>query len=634
MLNKKQYFIFIFLIFCDLTNAQTINFDIKSIPEDLRKNANKVVRLESNEFEVADIDYATLTVHRIITILNEGGKEALLFAEGTDKFKSLANVEIKLFDATGKMVGKYKERDLNSIGIAEGLIDDSKTYYLQLHATNFPVTVEYKYELRFKGLLNYPSYQFLEPDEGVEVSSYTARIQKDLGLRYKEKNIQLPPVISEDGKYQVYTWSVKNLTPVAYEENAVSYESRYPRILLAPNNFKLDNYEGNMQSWQNFGKWYGMLQQGAGVLPDDRVTFFKNLTKDARDDREKVKRLYEYLQRNFRYVSIQLGIGGYKPLSASFTDAKKYGDCKGLSNYMQAVLNAVGIKSYQALINAEFNQEPVDPSFPCNQFNHVIVCVPQGKDSIWLECTSRKNDFGTLGSSTENRNALLITENGGILVPTPRSKSSENIFNASTTIELKEDGFGKTRSTFLTTGEYKQDLYSLMDDKIDEQKDYIMHRWGFKDPDSINFLDDSLRNKIRLVVEQEAEKVSEFKTSNKMFLPPRIYSLWPTKLPKAENRRQDFYFSHPFEKSDTTIFLLPEGYKAEALPDARTSSCNYATYSCKCWYDEKNNAIYSCAKIILFAYKIPHTDYPMVSKFFNQILQDDLQRIIIKKNSP
>src|SRR4030095_3800912 len=139
---------------------------------------------------------------------------------------------------------------------------------------------------------------------------------------------------------------------------------------------------------------------------------FNNLVKDAPSESEKIKRIYEYMQNNFRYVSIQLGIGGYRPFSATFTDQKKYGDCKGLSNYMKAALKSVGIKSHIAIINAQYNAEPVDPDFPANNFNHAILCVP-GKDTIWLECTSSSAEFGKLGTFTENRNALLVTENGG-----------------------------------------------------------------------------------------------------------------------------------------------------------------------------------------------------------------------------
>ncbi len=70
------------------------------------------------------------------------------------------------------------------------------------------------------------------------------------------------------------------------------------------------------------------------------------------------------------------------------------------------------------------------------------------KDSVWLECTSKTADFGVLGSFTENRNALLITENGGVLVPTPMSRASENVIRAYTTVDLKDDGSGKTNTVF------------------------------------------------------------------------------------------------------------------------------------------------------------------------------------------
>jgi transglutaminase-like putative cysteine protease len=198
-------------------------------------------------------------------------------------------------------------------------------------------------------LIVYPSYEILEPGEGVESSSYTARIKKGLDLRYQEKNIALPPVVTEDERYKSYTWSVKNLVPVA-DEDSSHLENRLPSILLAPNRFQLDSYEGDMSSWNGFGKWYADLQKGTDALPEERKSFFRNLIQGAKDDREKTRIIYSYLQQNFRYVAIELGIGGYKPLPAEFTDKKKYGDCKGLSNYMQAVLAVVGIKSYQALV--------------------------------------------------------------------------------------------------------------------------------------------------------------------------------------------------------------------------------------------------------------------------------------------
>ncbi len=98
----------------------------------------------------------------------------------------------------------------------------------------------------------------------------------------------------------------------------------------------MDGHEGNLSSWKNFGEWYAALSKGSINLSDETKIFLQNLTKDSKTEKEKIKILYRYLQSNFRYVSIQLGIGGFKPFDANFVDQKKYGDCKALSNYMEA----------------------------------------------------------------------------------------------------------------------------------------------------------------------------------------------------------------------------------------------------------------------------------------------------------
>lgn len=611
--------------------AQTPAFSIAGIPESVKKNATHIVRSEKIEFEVSAIDRARLNVDKVVTVMGEGGRSALLFVKETDKFVSLEEAEIRVFDASGKNIGKYKQRDLTSLALAEGLIDDSKIYFLQVPASTFPVTVEFKYELRYKGILSYPPYEIMHPGEGVEASSYTARIPQNMDLRYQAKNISLSPAMEDDGKYKTYRWAVKNLSPLEEEEGAVSYESRYPSILLAPNHFKLDDYEGDMTSWKSFGRWYGDLKKGLDVLPEERQAFFRELVKNAGSDREKARIIYTYLQNNFRYVSIQLGIGSFRPFPADFTDKKKYGDCKALSNYMQAALQAVGIKSYQALVNAGYNKEPVRPEFPCNQFNHVIVCIPQPADSIWLECTSRTNDFATLGSFTENRNALLITEDGGVLVRTPVSKDQDNIFTAVTDIELMEDGSGKTSTHLRTTGEYKQDMMDCANEKTDAQKVFFINKMGFKDPTRVLFKKNELSGEYQVAIDQELETLAELKTGTKMFLTPRAYQLWMRKLPRADQRRQDFYFNCPFEKTDTTLFHLPAGYKVDALPEPKDITCDGAAYTARYWYDENKGQIYSTAKIDLRLYKIPVKDYAKVKDFFDAIMQDNLQRIVLKK---
>ncbi len=629
---RPLFFFFFSILICHSPAiTQNISYDLSSISEAVKKNASVIKRYENIVFEVTDLDRASLQVHKVITVMNEDGKSALSFSVYTSKFETLEEADVKVFDANGKQLYKFKKKDFILMSFGDGLVDDVKTNVLNVSAATYPVTLEFKYEIRFRGILNYPRYQIMVPGAGVEYSSYTAKVPRNLDLRYKEKNIFLSPTINDDGIYKYYKWVVNGLAPIAFEEGAVNYWNRYPSIFIAPNRFKMDDYVGDMSSWTKFGLWYGELKKGMDVLSEDRTVFFREMVRDAKDENEKLKRVYDYLQKNFRYVSIQLGIGGFKPFPAIFTDQKKYGDCKGLSNYTQAALNAVGIKSYQALINRQYNDEPVDPSFSYNQFNHVILCVPLKKDTIWLECTSNTLSPGKLDITTENKNALLITENGGVLVPTPRSRASENIFESVTHIQLKDDGSGSTMSSINAEGEYKDQMQYVIDEKKDNQKSIIVNYFGFKQPDEFTITKKYGAENLMTSLEMEIEKIPEFVASNKMFINPRIYKLWSQKLPPGESRKLDYYFSFPFIKTDTSIFKIPEGYIMDALPKAKDLKSEYSEYTTSFWYSAAENAIYSTAFLRLNQHKIPAAKYAEVKRFFDDVLMHDQQRIVIKK---
>src|SRR5690606_3735821 len=133
------------------------------------------------------------------------------------------------------------------------------------------------------------------------------------------------------------------------------------------------------------------------------------------------------MQSHTRYVGNQFGISGWQAFRASEVCAKGYGDCKGLTNYLKALLEIVGIPSYAVLIDAgDRNFRRPDPEFPSNTFNHVILCVPDQKDTIWVECTDPYLPAGYLGNFTQDRLGLLTAETGGQLVRTPAYGKTEN----------------------------------------------------------------------------------------------------------------------------------------------------------------------------------------------------------------
>lgn len=613
-------------------NAQNKSFDAATITEALKKDAYSVKREEKIEFVVKSMGKASLKIHKIVTILNENGKDELVFNAYSDQFHSIESVLIQVFDDKGATIKKYKRSDLSMQSDESALISDGKIYYLRVPVTTYPVTIQTDYELKFTGILTYPGYQLQVPEQSVENSVFIASVPADLDLRYKGRNTNIVPTVTNDEKMKTYTWSIKNLPALEYEEGSVSFENRYPNILLCPNKFEMDGYEGDMSTWQNYGKWIETLGKNAGNLPEATKQLLQGMVKDAANDKEKAKIIYKYLQDNFRYVSIQLGIGGFKPFAADFVDKKKYGDCKALSNYMKACLNAVGIRSHYTLINSAYNEAPVDPAFPYDGFDHIIICVPFEKDSVWLECTSNITEFGVLGNFTENRNGLLITEDGGKLVPTPKSKASDNLFSSNSVIDLADDGSGTVNVVLNTTGEYKSDLiHYVSNQKKDDQKSFLVNYFGYMQPDDFEIRYDQADKNAATPITLYIGKIPEFTAGKKIFLNPRVYKIWGSSLPKAEHRTQDFYFPHPFIKTDTTFYKLPEGFAMESLPKAKKLSCEFANFTSTYEFDEAKKSIRSVARLELVQYKIPAAKFRDTKQFFNEVLNEYSEKIVIRR---
>ena len=609
--------------------AQVDVLNASTIPAALMKDAHSIKRDEKINFDVNDVDAAKLSVHQVYTVLDAQGEDALVFYEYSSSFRKLTDAEIKVYDANGKFVNKYKLKEMRAESAGEGLVDDGKIYSFRVAAPSYPITVQYDYEIKYKGTMMYPGYHIAIPEQAVENSSYTANIPADLDLRFHAENTSIKPAINTVGKNKSYRWEVKNLAAFENEEGGPGDYANLPEILLAPNKFSMDGNEGDLTTWKNYGTWYYNLCKGTLNLSEATKSNLRKMVAGATSDAEKARIIYKYLQANFRYVSIQLGIGGWKPFDAAFVDEKKYGDCKALSNYTRACLDAVGVVSYYAIINCEYNSKPVDPSFPYDGFDHIILCVPSQKDTIWLECTSNTTDFGVLGSFTENRNALLVTPDGGVLVSTPKSKASENVFSCSTKITLNDDGSGISESDIKTSGEFKQELiHYILTEKRDNQKKYLVSYLGFIQPDEFDFTkNDSSESVFKFAI----EKIPEFSAGSKMFLNPRIYKMWNMKLPMNDERTSAFYFEYPFIKTDTTVYQLPENYTIENLPKTRDNTFEYGSFKTNYTYDEKANTVTSIATLRLSQNVIPSDEYVLTHKFFGNVIDEYTEKIIIRK---
>jgi hypothetical protein len=607
-----------------------------SIPDSLKEDANSVVRYSMEDDNFVGPGRAYEHFHKIVTVLNEkGNDEAETGLRYNKKYNVVNSFEMRVYGADGTLIKKYHKSDMyDRLAVDnETMVTDDRSLSIGHTIAVYPTTIEFIYDLDVKSLMDLGVWAYQGYEQAVQNAYYHISISSDAGFRYINKNTNVRPQKNTADKIDSYSWKISNLKAYKREPGSKGWRV-LPKVYFAASNFEFYGIPGSISTWQDYGSWQQKLNADVCTLSPERIEEIKKMTADITTDREKVRFLYEYMQRNVRYVSIQLGIGGWKPFPATFVDQKKYGDCKALSNYMYALLKAVNIPSYYTIINAGANEQPADPSFPNDPFNHIILCVPLKSDTTWLECTSSTQPFGKLGSFTENRYALLVTENGGKLVKTPKSKDVDNQFNSEVHIALDADGGAKAEVKILSSGDYRDDFLGLMYLKTDEQKERVITMLNMKQPSAFTFKPSTDKDGTKEIdIDLEYDKFCDITSGDKHFYKPRVFDLWQATFPVEEKRKSDYYFEVPILKSCITTIDLPAGFEVETLPANQSLKFTYGSYDVRYVYDPAKNQVVSTAKFNLTNHVIPAAKYTEMQVYMDAIAKAQNKKLVIHRKA-
>ena len=553
--------------------ALDLQYPVSDIPESLLKNANAVVRSSTAAYNIINTEQYVANITEATTILNEKGTREGYFYEIRDKFRKIENLTGTIYDARGKVVralkkAEFEERILNP---DYGTSDDYKIIATPLYNV-FPYTIVYSYKLTNKNPLWYPTFMAQSSSNvSVQDAQFIIAAPNKNMFRYKTLNSKVEPQIATKNEEQSFTWTFSNL-PATESEPFSDVFDYFPYILTAPNKVKLENYEGNFSSWKDFGLFYHHLNENRLELPDATTTAVKNLVANAGSTAEKVQLIYNYMQDKTRYISIQLGIGGWQCFAADKVDKNGYGDCKALSNYTKALLNAAGIEAHSALIYGGDDNRPVFPDFASNRFNHVILCVPNNADTIWLECTSQTQPFNFMDNFTNNRYALLIKPEGGELVSTPTSKATNNQTISATTVQLPTEGTTLSiQSNILCLGEPAYELTQVCQFSDRKQQErWVQRQINPSDSriETFTIAPSEHRNKLSGSIQLTATLSRALtRAGNRLFVMPGVFSGF-VDIPEATtDRKLPVFIEQPMLYIDTIKIAIPANYTIETLPE-------------------------------------------------------------------
>ena len=621
-----------FLVCFSSLGKEQPKYPVSGIPEEMKTGMYAVIREKKVEFEINNISNARTYYHIVITLLNANAMNYADLVVGYDKFSSIKFFKGTAYDAMGIEIKKLRPSEIYDQSAFDGvsLFSDNRLKKADLSQGSYPYTVEFEYEMEEKRLYGIPDFYLYNDDEiTIQKSQYTLIYPLNLKPRYKLYKVEEPKVKQLDGK-EHREWTFENIKPSKFETLSPDFAEVVPNISVAPGEFEFDGYRGKMDTWENFGAWITMLNKGRDVLPEATKQKIKSLTAGVKTNEEKVKVLYEYMQSKTRYVGIQLGIGGFQPFEASIVDAKGYGDCKALSNYMVAMLKEVGVNANYTLIFAGKDESDLDVNFPSSQFNHAIVSVPNGKDTLWLECTSQTNPFGYQGTFTGGRQALAITEGGAKVVNTTRYPTELNTANRSADVFLELSGDGKAKVKTVYSGiEYEQNnLDNVLNDQYDNQKKWILNNTEIPSFDLVGFNLINNKAKIPSAVVQLDLNLNRFASvsGKRLFLTPNLMNR-STFLPeKLDERKTDVVFKWGSINHDTIRYHIPENIYPEFLPETVKITSRFGAYEASFKVDQ-GNVVY-IRKLRVNNGRFPASSYKEFSDFYRSISKADNVKIV------
>ncbi|MBZ5540995.1 MAG: DUF3857 and transglutaminase domain-containing protein [Acidobacteriia bacterium] len=538
-------------------------------------------------------------------ILRPGGRELGTVVIPFSAETKITSLHAWCIPAQGKDY-EVKEKDGAEVSLpavpGSELITDVRVKVLRIPASEPGNIVGYEYEQQDRPYVLQDIWYF-QGTSPVREAKYS--LQLPAGWEYKASwlnNAEVKAVAAGSGQWQ---WTVNDVKAIKQEEAMPpmrGIEGQMVISFLPPAGTR-----GNkgFENWREMGNWYRELTNGRRDATPEIRQKVASLTSTAPAPLEKMRALANFVQREIRYVAIELGIGGWQPHPAGGVLTNRYGDCKDKVTLMGAMLQEIGIESYYVPIYTERGAVTAEMPAHVGGFNHAILAIklPEGVADgslgavlqhpklgriLFFDPTNELTPLGQLSGELQGNYGLLVTPDGGELIELPKQSPTMN--GIQRTGKLTLDGSGTLQ------GDVRE---VRVGDQARWQRGAL--KTATRDADKIKPIETLLAQSLaRFHILKAA--VSNVEQTDRPFL--YDYSLVAENYGKAagnlllvrprvlgskslsfletkEPRKYPVEFEGPERDTDTFEITLPPGYEVDDLPPPVNAEYSFASYHSK-----------------------------------------------------
>jgi transglutaminase-like putative cysteine protease len=619
---------------------------------DYPKTTMAVVLDDEETLTVQPDGKANILKRRVIKILRPQGRGFATVVVPIDRDRKLRSLHVWGIAADGH---PYTLRDNE---IAEVGDNEYGMLYVDLHAkiAHAPAAdpgsiVAYEYERTMRPYVQEYSWDFqdsiptlhstfeliLPPDwhYSVAARNAVAGLKDDTG------------VVATQPAPAHYRWQLDHISGVDIEDVPMTpnFEAMAGRLVVR---YSRDPQPTGDDRWTAIGNWYTTLASPSAQATPDLSAKAKELVAGQSDLTAKLQAIAGYMQRNIRYVGIEIGIGGLQPHSADDVFRNRYGDCKDKATLLRAMLESVGIHSTWVLVDTR--RGFVDPRVPSIDGNHAIAAIElpagytnpvlqsvvtakSGKRYLIFDPTNQWIPIGQIPPYEQGGYGIL-SEGGqsqliALPVMAPGSDRIDHTIHAqldadgSLTAAVVEQRFGyaaeKPRVTF-TEGSQQQ------------QRDYLENRLR-RDLNSISLEKVAAAHSTDLSTPLELDYT--FHAANYarnagdlLLVRPRILGSDAWSLPR-ETRVWPIDLNAVQSRSDHIDLALPPGYVVDELPDPVSLDTDFASYHSVVTADA--TALHYTREYTVKQLELDASRYDDLRKFTERVAYDEATSAVLKK---
>jgi hypothetical protein len=616
--------------------------------DQLPKYPEKTVAVMLRNDQIATVKNngeVTTVYRRAYRILRPEGRDFGVVQIFFDSETRITSVKGWSIPAAGGGYEVGEKDSVDTILFSGNLYDDDRQKVLRIPASEPGAVIGYEYEQRRRTAILQDQWMFQQP---IPVRQARFELHLPGGWETREFWANHPAAPLQPGGANQRAWELKDIPAIEQEPAMPAWQATAGRLLLS---FVAPNGGSSLKSWAEVGQWYTQLSADRRQSTPDLRQKVAELTAGAPDSLAKIRALAGFVQREVRYVAVEIGIGGYQPHPAQEILRNRYGDCKDKATLLSAMLSEIGVASYYVLINTR--RGVVMPEFPSPlAFNHAILAIrlpadapqdglysslahPQMGRLLFFDPTNPYIQLGHLPSELHANYGLLVGNSGGDLTKLPLAPASVNVLQRTAKLQLTSDGTLRGNVQETRSGTPAADFRGSWLNTSESSRRKSIQAFFGPQATGVELSDISVTNvdtpgsdPVLLYSFQLGRYVTS--AGGLLLMRPRILAEWGDDLMENGERKQAIEYHSANLRLETIEIALPDGYSVDELPSPVQADAGALSYSSKTELDGR--VLRYSRRLEIRDVLVKTEQLPDLKKFYRLVAAAEKARAVLKKD--